>query len=154
MKELETACIACRKCAIGCESLTIKGKSARPQVFSSMTSSRFVIIGQNPGKTECLNGSPFLGAAGKNFFNEIAKYGYSREDFYITNAVKCFTPKNRKPTKTELANCSLFLYKELETLQPELVITLGAFSYNALKPTIPYKDNVGVLQHVIVSGNT
>lgn len=153
LKNLKEACLACKKCSIGQVALDLKNKSIDPHVFSNMSPSPFFILGQNPGKNECLTEEPFKGVAGKNFFSEIAKYGYHRNDFYITNAVKCFTPKNRKPTKEELSACKEFFYQELRLLKPELIITLGAFSFNALMPKISYKDSLGVLQEIVINSH-
>lgn len=147
LKQLKKACLSCTQCYIG----QVKTNQVDPHVFSNMTTSSFFILGQNPGKNECLAEEPFMGSAGKNFFDEVAKYGLQRSDFYITNAVKCFTQKNRKPFKEELAACRRFFYQELEILRPKLIITLGAFSFNALQPKVLYKDHLGTLQEIMLN---
>jgi uracil-DNA glycosylase family 4 len=130
LETLEKECISCRKCNIG--KSYIEGKDTH--VFSNMCiKAKIMVIGQNPGRKEIEAGRPFIGPSGKNFdkaINDIL--GIDRSCLYITNLVHCFTPSNRKPTTVEISNCSKFLDAEIEIIQPDVLVALGAPTLKAL----------------------
>lgn len=93
-----------------------------------------VLIGEAPGKNEDLQGKPFVGAAGK-FLNEmLAQAGMDRSDVYITNIVKYRPPNNRDPLPEEKAAFLPYLLKQLEIINPKVVITLGRHSMEYFLP--------------------
>lgn len=93
-----------------------------------------VFIGEAPGKNEDLQGLPFVGAAGK-FLNEmLASAGMERRDVYITNIVKYRPPNNRDPLPEEKAAFWPYLLKQLQIVQPKVVITLGRHSMEYFLP--------------------
>lgn len=93
-----------------------------------------VFIGEAPGKNEDLQGLPFVGAAGK-FLNEmLAAAGMKRSDVYITNIVKYRPPNNRDPLPEEKAAFWPYLLKQLQIIQPRVVITLGRHSMEYFLP--------------------
>lgn len=120
----------------------------RSAVLSSLNgtiSARVMFIGEAPGRKGAdRTHVPFSGdQSGKNFDRFIASIGLAREDIFITSAALC-NPRtdsgaNRKPTKTEVANCSKFLRRALEIINPKVVVTLGAVALDALK-TIHWHD--------------
>jgi DNA polymerase len=85
-----------------------------------------MIIGEAPGRDEDKSGHPFVGAAGR-FLNEVlAGTGLEREDFFITNTVKCRPPRNRTPKKIEVDTCtSNYLFEQIALINPKLVMLLG-----------------------------
>ncbi len=87
---------------------------------------RVMIVGEAPGRDEDLSGHPFVGASGR-FLNEVMEgTGLQREDFFITNTVKCRPPKNRTPRKGEVDTCtSNYLLEQIELVNPELILLLG-----------------------------
>lgn len=96
--------------------------------------SEIVFIGEAPGKNEDLQGEPFVGAAGK-FLNEMLEMiGLSRAKVYITNIVKYRPPNNRDPLPSEKAEFLPYLDKQLEIIQPKLIVTLGRHSMDVLLP--------------------
>lgn len=96
--------------------------------------SDIVFIGEAPGKNEDLQGLPFVGAAGK-FLNEmLAAAGMERSDVYITNIVKYRPPNNRDPLPEEKAAFWPYLLKQLQIIQPKVVITLGRHSMEYFLP--------------------
>lgn len=96
--------------------------------------SDIVFIGEAPGKNEDEQGLPFVGAAGK-FLNEmLAAAGMERKDVYITNIVKYRPPNNRDPLPEEKAAFWPYLLKQLEVIQPKVVITLGRHSMEYFLP--------------------
>ena len=93
-----------------------------------------VFIGEAPGKNEDLQGLPFVGAAGK-FLNEmLAGIGLERKDIYITNIVKYRPPNNRDPLPEEKKAFWPFLVRQLQVIEPEVVVTLGRHSMEYFLP--------------------
>ena len=91
-------------------------------------------VGEGPGFNEDQQGRPFVGAAG-SFLNELLRsVGWRRDEVFITNVVKCRPPGNRDPEPDEIAACAPFLRRQLEVLDPALVVTLGRFSLNTFMP--------------------
>ena len=93
-----------------------------------------VFIGEAPGKNEDQQGLPFVGAAGK-FLNEMLEsIGLKREDVYITNIVKYRPPNNRDPEPEEKKAFWPYLMRQLDVIQPKLVVTLGRHSMEYFLP--------------------
>jgi uracil-DNA glycosylase family 4 len=87
-----------------------------------------MFIGEGPGFHEDQSGRPFVGAAG-NFLTELlTKIGLDRESVYITNVVKCRPPGNRDPEPQEMQACSDYLERQIELIDPKVIVTLGRFS--------------------------
>lgn len=93
---------------------------------------RLVFIGEGPGADEDAQGLPFVGRAGKLLTKWIEYMDMTREDVYICNVVKCRPPGNRAPEKDEVAVCSPFLFRQLDSIQPKLICCLGATALAAL----------------------
>ena len=127
---LRDRCLACRKCEIGGK--LIDGQYLS-NVFSNMNlGAKIMVVGQNPGHDETVKGEPFVGVAGKIWDEASEKYlGLTRKAFYIANAVRCWTLGNRCPIESEVENCREFLDREIEIINPTIIIALGrvAFSY-------------------------
>jgi len=87
-----------------------------------------MFIGEAPGFHEDRQGRPFVGAAG-HFLDELLEMiGLTREDVYICNVLKCRPPRNRDPLMSEIEACRPYLDRQLEIIQPKIVVTLGRFS--------------------------
>jgi len=93
-----------------------------------------VFIGEAPGKNEDLQGKPFVGAAGKFLDQMLEMIGLERKDIYITNIVKYRPPNNRDPLPEEKEAFLPFLNKQLDIIQPKLIVTLGRHSMDVLLP--------------------
>ncbi len=89
---------------------------------------RIMFIGEGPGHHEDRLGRPFVGAAGGFLEELLASIGLKRQDVFIANMVKCRPPNNRDPLPAEVSQCSKYLDRQIELLDPELVVTLGRFS--------------------------
>jgi uracil-DNA glycosylase family 4 len=87
-----------------------------------------LFIGEAPGFHEDKQGRPFVGAAGQFLEELLASIDMSREDVFITNVVKCRPPANRDPEPDEIDACRGYLDRQIELLQPRMVVTLGRFS--------------------------
>ena len=93
-----------------------------------------VFVGEGPGYNEDREGRPFVGQAG-GLLNELLKaIGWRREEVYITNVVKCRPPGNRDPEPSEIAACAPYLKRQLEVLDPAVIVTLGRHSLQTFMP--------------------
>ncbi len=95
-------------------------------------SSRLVFIGEGPGEEEDKQGRPFVGRAGQLLNLMIRAIGLKREEVFITNIIKCRPPRNRDPEKDEIIACAPLLQKQLEIINPEIIVTLGKPAITAL----------------------
>ncbi len=93
-----------------------------------------VFVGEGPGMNEDREGRPFVGRAGGLLVRLLGSIGWQRDDVFITNVVKCRPPDNRDPEADEIAACAPFLRRQLEVLDPAVVVTLGRFSMQAFIP--------------------
>ena len=93
-----------------------------------------VFVGEGPGEQEDLQGRPFVGASGKLLTELIGSIGWRRDEVFITNVVKCRPPGNRDPQPDEIAACSVHLRRQLEVLDPAVVVTVGKHSLNTFRP--------------------
>ncbi len=93
-----------------------------------------VFVGEGPGQNEDQQGRPFVGAAGGLLTELIGSIGWRRDQVFITNVVKCRPPGNRDPEPDEMAACAPFLRRQLEVLDPALIVTLGRYSLGTFMP--------------------
>jgi len=86
---------------------------------------KVVFVGEAPGKNEDIQSKPFVGRSGQVLRQVLDALGYVKDDYYITNVVKCRPPKNRDPKLEEAKNCFPYLKLQLETMNPEVICSLG-----------------------------
>jgi uracil-DNA glycosylase family 4 len=110
---------ACERCPELCES--------RSQIVNGTGSddAELLFVGEGPGEREDSEGEPFVGRSGTVLDDALRDCGLARTDIRITNCVRCRPPDNRDPQKKELDNCREYLEREITTVNPELVVTLG-----------------------------
>lgn len=89
---------------------------------------RIMLIGEGPGYHEDQQGRPFVGASGKFLEELLGLAGLKRSDVFIGNVVKCRPPGNRDPLPDEISACSGYLNRQIEAIDPEVIVTLGRFS--------------------------
>ncbi|MGD2162871.1 MAG: uracil-DNA glycosylase [Anaerolineales bacterium] len=87
-----------------------------------------MFIGEGPGFHENEQGRPFVGAAGRFLEELLEGIGMNREQVFIGNVVKCRPPGNRDPEQQEIEACSKYLERQIEAIDPKVIITLGRFS--------------------------
>ena len=86
-----------------------------------------MIIGEGPGEQEDLEGKPFIGRAGQLLTKILDSVGINREtDIFIANTVKCRPPENRTPLSDEITSCKPYLIRQIQLVQPKVLILLGA----------------------------
>ena len=131
---LRDAVAGCRACSL-CE-------SRRQTVFGvGHRHAQWMVVGEAPGEQEDLSGEPFVGAAGQLLDAMLRALGLTRAEdgpeppaqrVYIANTLKCRPPRNRNPAPEELARCEPFLVRQIELLQPRLILAMGRFAVQAL----------------------
>jgi DNA polymerase len=94
-----------------------------------------MFVGEGPGQQEDLQGIPFVGRAGQLLTQLIEGIGLTRDSVYIANVVKCRPPGNRDPLPDEIAACSPWLDRQIELIEPRVVVTLGNFATKLLLQT-------------------
>jgi DNA polymerase len=93
-----------------------------------------MFVGEGPGFHEDQQGRPFVGQAGKFLEDLLASIGLTRQDVYIANVVKCRPPGNRDPLPNEVDSCRPYLLRQIELIDPKLIVTLGRFSLSWFFP--------------------
>jgi DNA polymerase len=91
-----------------------------------------VFVGEAPGADEDAQGEPFVGKAGQLLTKMIEAMGYTRDDVYICNVLKCRPPGNRNPEPDEVASCEPFLKRQLAAIRPRMIVALGKFAAQCL----------------------
>jgi uracil-DNA glycosylase len=126
---LAQAVAACRACKL-CEGRT-------NTVFGvGDTNADWLIVGEAPGENEDLKGEPFVGQAGKLLDNMLKALGVGRGNkVYIANVLKCRPPGNRNPQPEEVAQCEPFLRRQVQLLQPKIILAVGRFAVQSLLGT-------------------
>lgn len=128
---LRAAVAECRACAL-CE--------RRTQTVFGVGNPRahWMVVGEAPGEQEDLRGEPFVGAAGRLLDRMLLALGLTRADaeparqVYIANTLKCRPPGNRNPQPDELARCQPFLLRQVELVQPKVILAMGRFAVQSL----------------------
>ncbi|NNE44264.1 MAG: uracil-DNA glycosylase [Gemmatimonadetes bacterium] len=134
--ELHDAFAECRRCPLG--------ETRTKFVFGVGNPSATVLfVGEAPGKDEDLQGEPFVGRAGKLLDKILEAIGWTREDVYIANILKCRPPGNRNPEPAEIAACEGLLRRQIELVSPVILCTLGSFAAKTLLGT---KEGIGALR--------
>jgi DNA polymerase len=126
LRDSVAACTACGLCRT--RTHTVFGVGAQAAAW--------MIVGEAPGAEEDARGEPFVGQAGRLLDNMLAAIGRSRAaDVYIANVLKCRPPGNRNPEAREVAQCSPFLLRQIELVQPTLLLAMGRFAAQTLLAT-------------------
>lgn len=104
-----------------------------------------IFVGEAPGRNEDLQGKPFVGTAGQILSEALEYAGFSRDQVYITNVVKCRPPNNRQPITEERDACRQYLSEELEIIKPKIICILGNTAYSSLLDGSAITKNRGKL---------
>lgn len=118
----------CHRCKLGTTRKNLVFGVGNPKA-------RLVFVGEGPGADEDEKGEPFVGDAGRILNRIITAMEIKREDVYICNVVKCRPPQNRNPESDEIAACSPFMLRQLNSVKPEAIVALGAFASQTLLTT-------------------
>ncbi len=117
-----------------CTDCPLHGSRTNAVPGEGPANAEILFIGEGPGFHEDRQGRPFVGPAG-NFLEELLQsIGMSRDQVYIANMVKCRPPNNRDPAPSEISACSKYLDRQIELINPLLIVTLGRFSMARFLP--------------------
>jgi len=123
--DLQRIATACTKCRLA---------KTRTQVVYGVGNPKadLMFIGEAPGRDEDLQGKPFVGRAGALLTDIIKAMKLTRDDVYIANVIKCRPPENRNPEPDELDACRPFIRRQIEMIEPKVIVTLGRFALQSL----------------------
>jgi len=112
---------ACRRCNLGAQRQCSVPGTGHPRA-------RLVLVGEAPGADEDRQGIPFVGKAGQLLDKILAAIELRREEVHILNILKCRPPENRNPTPQEIEACRPFLERQIDLIQPRILVALGLFA--------------------------
>jgi DNA polymerase len=119
-----------------CTRCPLHAQGRRQVVFGvGNHSADLMVVGEAPGADEDVQGEPFVGRAGQLLTKIIEAIGLSRSDVYIANVIKCRPPANRNPEPAEVATCQPFLFRQIDIIQPKVIVALGTFAAHTLLST-------------------
>jgi len=120
-------CRRCKLCSMG-----------RSQIVFGVGNpkAKLMFVGEAPGEEEDKRGEPFVGRAGQLLTKIIEAIGLSRDQVYIANVIKCRPPNNRNPEPDEVEQCEPFLFRQIDIIQPRVIVPLGKFAAQSLLKTV------------------
>ncbi len=125
LAELERVVLACEKCRLS--------KTRTQAVYGvGNPNADLMFIGEAPGRDEDVQGEPFVGRAGQLLTDIIKAMKLTRNDVYIANVIKCRPPENRNPEPDELDACRPYIRRQVELIQPKVIVTLGRFALQSM----------------------
>ncbi len=133
LKKVAVEVSVCQRCQ-----LSYSRKKAVPG--EGPANAEVMFIGEGPGFYENEQGRPFVGAAGKFLDELLQRAGLRRETVFITNVVKCRPPGNRDPLPEELAACNEYLERQIQAINPLVIVTLGRYSMARFLPNVRISD--------------
>jgi len=119
----------CRKCPLGSTRTKCVPGEGHPRA-------RIMFVGEAPGADEDAQGRPFVGRAGQLLDKIIAACGLKREEVFIGNILKCRPPDNREPRPDEIINCLPYLQRQIEAINPDIIVALGGHAAKTLLNTV------------------
>jgi len=119
-------CTRCKLCNLG-----------RKQIVFGVgnPTADLMFVGEAPGRDEDIQGIPFVGRAGQKLTQIIEAIVLKRDDVYIANVIKCRPPDNRNPEPDEVESCEPFLFRQVDTIKPKVIVALGTFAAKSLLKT-------------------
>jgi DNA polymerase len=117
-----------------CTACRLHESRTQPVPGEGPPDAEILFIGEGPGYYEDLQGRPFVGPSGQLLEKMLASIGLRREQVYITNVVKCRPPNNRDPLPSEIETCARFLDRQIEAIDPRIIVTLGRYSMERYFP--------------------
>jgi DNA polymerase len=124
--EIGPDCTRCKLCQLGRRQVVFGVGNPR---------ARLMFVGEAPGEDEDKQGEPFVGRAGQLLTKIIEAISLAREQVYIANVIKCRPPGNRNPEPDEVAACEPFLFRQIDAVQPRVIVALGKFAAQCLLRT-------------------
>jgi len=144
---LQNEALRCQQCGLA--------KHRQQVVFGcGDRQAKWLLVGEAPGAQEDQQGQPFVGRAGKLLNAMLFAMGLSRQEVYIANVLKCRPPGNRDPLGEECRQCLPYLRRQLQLLQPSIILAMGRFAAQALLQTNEPISQLRGRQHVFEQTGT
>lgn len=125
LRVLAAEVMGCTRCRLHAGRTTVVFGEGNPEA-------RLVVVGEAPGGEEDRTGRPFVGPAGKLLDLMLLSVGFPRESVFICNVLKCRPPHNRDPQRDEIEACSGYLHRQLELIEPRVLLAVGRFAAQTL----------------------
>jgi DNA polymerase len=130
------ALVAIRQDLGECTRCKLHGLGRRQIVYGvGNPAADLMFVGEAPGADEDIQGEPFVGRAGQLLTKIVEAIELRREDVYIANVIKCRPPGNRNPEPDEVEQCEPFLFRQIDTIKPKVIVALGKFAAQSLLRT-------------------
>ncbi len=130
---------ALRAAVAGCTACSLSQSRTQTVFGTGHEQAQWMVVGEAPGEQEDQQGEPFVGPAGELLDRMLAALQLSRDEqeppahrVYIANTLKCRPPRNRNPSAEEMAQCEPYLGRQIELLQPRIILAMGRFAVQAL----------------------
>jgi uracil-DNA glycosylase family 4 len=124
-----------REIALGCPRCELAKTRTHVVFGEGRETADVMVVGEAPGQEEDRSGRPFVGRAGKLLDLLLLSSGFARDDVYICNVLKCRPPQNRNPQPDEVDACSPYLLRQVELVQPRVILAFGTFAAQTLLGT-------------------
>lgn len=134
---------AVREVALGCPRCALANTRRHVVFGEGRQDADVLVVGEAPGADEDASGRPFVGRAGKLLDLLLLSSGFRREDVFVCNVLKCRPPQNRNPQPDEVAACSPYLLRQVELVEPRVILAFGAFAAQTL---LGIEEGVGRLR--------
>ena len=127
LEQIRDKCLKCEKCPLSKSRHNVVLSDGRPNP-------KLMLIGEAPGYWEDMKGLPFVGKAGQLLDKIFASVGFTRDDIYICNTIKCRPPENRKPLPEEKSACYEYLQAQIDIIKPKIIMVCGNIALNTMLP--------------------
>ena len=121
-----------KNCVQNCHRCDLAEHRSQTVFGTGSPTANLLIVGEAPGSEEDKTGQPFVGRAGQLLDQMLMAIGLKRDQTFIANIVKCRPPDNRNPSTTEISACASMLHRQIELVQPKLILALGRVSAHQL----------------------
>jgi DNA polymerase len=140
VEELNGLICKCQNCPLGATRTKFVFGVGNPKAT-------LMVIGEAPGADEDAQGEPFVGRAGQLLNKILEAVKFKREEVYIANILKCRPPNNRRPNPSEVEQCEPYLWRQIELIQPAIILCLGLTAAQTLLHTTASMGNLRTATH-------
>mgnify|MGYP002681760121 CR=1 FL=1 len=152
MGEMEISLAEIAQRVANCQKCPLYKNTTKPVPGEGNPKAEVMFIGEAPGFNEDQQGRPFVGRAGKLLDELLSSIKVARSDVFIANVVKHRPPENREPLPTEIEACREYLDRQIEIIQPKIIVTLGRFSLEKFIPGVKISQVHGLARFVEING--
>lgn len=148
MNRIDKELSAIKEKVLLCKKCSLYKKRKFPVIGQGDHKAKIMFIGEAPGKNEDLTGSPFCGRSGEVLNKLLNGIGMERKSVYIANVIKCRPPLNRDPEDKEIKACSGYIERQIEIINPNIIVTLGRYSMKFVMEKFGLEKDIDVISKV------